>query len=627
MQRDDLSNILSALQSSVRAMGESALLSQTNAIDSSFATARDLQNTQTVTPALPYTRLQPDETEIVAPQNSPLLAAQAEEKDIRPPAPIHNLPPITLSELLAIDSALNLQMLEPSNQTQAQLGIYQGEKSLHAFKEFADYHDDILAIAQSHRGEQRGFFALNLEAEEERELANLDKRTSELDSSVLPVLNPSLLNNQKSYWLFYLVPASTGCLEAADVIMSLASAEYSWAIISIGATIAFFAAIGLTGKTAQHNFTLLKNCVQHRAMPHEWPRLSRTKLRIALAINAVTLPAGPVAEMMQTVFLINSIPALFNIKNRFVQKTVLGVSIPIAILVGTNKLLTDNVEGLSITVRLLAGKMVPYISRFSAIISPMFGITLGVFKALDDCIQAYIAYTQNFHINTAIAKRAILAANLTIAPPSFSFTGILYINSFDKLIGYLTRAKFKKADVAGFMLTLGLAVSLSYMMQPLNRSFYEKAAIDFNFSDSLHSLWYDLFSWVIFAQKTVEVTASNTSDVIEFLEKLPARMKRLYDYCATYWQNAPQPAVTTGFNLVHKEPAKVDSDPDQKSKNTPAATSSSINHDDDFGMARITISAKSADEKSPLLANSMFGRKATRDAIPRAEKKWGCGIQ
>ena len=648
MQREEqLKSVISALEASVSALGASALASIAyqepvssischqaieKATTATKVTWESLQlqadeflptpkrhehNTTAITKIPPQPLIQ---TVNHYPQNNPA----DEKKAVPAPAATR------LDALLAIHAELNPVRLKSGRETIRRIDINQGEEELPDLKDFAQYHENILEET-ARQSVVHTLFALNATAEEEHELKAFDKRTNDL-GSVLPVLHPSQLENNKSYWWFYPVPVSTGFLEAADVTVSLAQANYPWFMIVTGATIAFFAAIGLTGKTALNNYVLGKQCFRHRAMPPEWPLLSRTKLYIALAINSITLPAGPLAEMMQTVFLINSIPPQFGCTNSLVQKIILGASIPIAGLVGTNKLLTDNVEGLAITVRVLAGKTKPFVSYFSIIVSLSVGILLGIFKALDDCVQAYMAYKQNFHIRSAGAEKAILSANLTIAPPSFSFTGILYINSIDKLIGYITRGKFKKVEIAGFLLTLGLAILLSYMMQPLNRTFYEQLASDLKVENALHSIWYDLFSWIIFTQKTVEVTASNTADVIEFLEKSPERLKRCYHYATSFVPSFAPAVATTGINLAVKTPAQAESDPDIEAPSYKHAESATeimskpirLSSDDDLTMVRI---AKKAQETTPLLSGSLFKIKQTPNQEPNPQKRVGCGIQ
>jgi hypothetical protein len=310
--------------------------------------------------------------------------------------------------------------------------------------------------------------------------------------------------------LLYIGPVSVALTEAADVGRSLyKSGNTSLAITITAGSAAFLSSIGLTGETTKKNFDVSCDIIKKRKLPADWPKLSRGKEALAIAIVVVPAVWGPIAKSMQAYYFMDALPAEYNFENKI---SILGWAVGsslVAFGAGATDILTNDAEMYKVVREKLAGHSNPYSNKFSKIVSPWLGGTLGLMNAAQDSIQSYIAIKTIFNVTSVQGRIIIGVPSALNMIPTFSFDGMFSINAMDELFGYLQKRKFEPTKILAFSMSVTLAVYLAFLKRGLNISFYGDVTKDFGLDPAnLPAEIFETLSWAMFVQDSVQGTAT-----------------------------------------------------------------------------------------------------------------------
>lgn len=346
--------------------------------------------------------------------------------------------------------------------------------------------------------------------------------------------------------LLYIGPISVALTEAADVGRSLyKSGNTSLAITITAGSAAFLSSIGLTGETTKKNFDLSCDIIKHRKLPNDWPKLSRGKE--AIAVSLVIIPAvwGPIAKSMQAYYFMDALPSEYNFEQNInLIGWAVGSSL-VAFGAGATDILTNDAEMYKIVRERLAGQHTPYSNKFSKIVSPWLGGTLGLMNAAQDSMQSYIAIKTIFDVTSVHGRIMIAVPSALNMVPSFSFDGMYSINAMDDLFGYLQQRRLEPTKMLAFSMSAALAVYLAFLKRGLNLSFYSDVTKDFGADpNNVPAQVFESLSWAMFVQDSVQGTATLYEPMYGLITRVSNKVasagRCLFGFFCASRDNAPE---------------------------------------------------------------------------------------
>jgi len=339
--------------------------------------------------------------------------------------------------------------------------------------------------------------------------------------------------------LLYLGPLTVGANEAAQIAQSLfiiKSPKTPLPIVFIGAISAFFSSIGLTLETTKENLNETCKILKRRGLPKhstEWPPLSPTKEKIAICLSIEPALWGCFSEAAQGFYFVNTLTSEYKLNvNTLGWAMFSGV---VAVGVGLTNTLTY-MEMYKEFRKLMAGVREPYRNKFSQVVSPIIGGSLGVLKAFQDSVQSYIAIKSIFGIEGMHGKILIGVPSFIDGVPKFCFEGRFSINAIDEFFGYLPKKEFSPKKFVALSFAAALAIYLSFLKRPLNKLFYQDVIQDFEFDPhAVPDNVYDILSWVMFVEEAINNTASLYLPMYHLVDKTTKRVNSffssIYHYC------------------------------------------------------------------------------------------------
>ncbi|VVC76279.1 hypothetical protein AQUSIP_15880 [Aquicella siphonis] len=331
--------------------------------------------------------------------------------------------------------------------------------------------------------------------------------------------------------LLYFGPISVALTEAADIGRSLwTSHTTSYAIIITASGAAFLSSIGLTGETTRENFDETCKIVKKRRFPRDWPKLSKTREGVAIALSALPAVWGPICEGMQAYYFMDGIPSEYHFEKSVNPVLWMVISSFVASGAGMTNALTDSAEMYKVIRERLAGTHTPYTNSFSTIASPLFGGAMGTLKSLQDSVQSYIAIKSIFSITSTHGRILIGVPSMVNTIPSFCFAGLYNIKSLDEFFGYIQKRKIEPAKIAAFSLSLALGIYLAFWKRALNTSFHKDVATDFGINNStIPDEVYESLSWAMFVQESLQATACLYPPMHNLVKRVSSGISRIYN--------------------------------------------------------------------------------------------------
>lgn len=388
--------------------------------------------------------------------------------------------------------------------------------------------------------------ALHIEARDplDSTSASVDSPTDAADETVIEIhadasepfcANSSCCSCSWCQWFFYVFPGSVALTDAADIGRSLYTSKTSNRGIIITASLAaFLTSFGLTGEPTKQNFKETFTLIRTRTLPEGWVELPRKKEIAAIVCSILPTIWGAFSEWTQGYYFVDGIPSEY----QFDINVGLWAFISACIATGaaTTNVFTDSIEMYKIIRERLVWKPTIYSNRFSSYASPLVGGTLGLMKASQDAIQAYIATTSIFSLTSTLDRSLIAVPNILNIIPSFCFAGVFSINAMDEFFGYIPNMKWEPNKFLAFSLSAALAIYLAFWKRALNESFYVDIAQEFGaHRQDVPGEAVITASWAMFVQESILGTASVYEPMLSLINKVQSTVtnlgQRLSSFC------------------------------------------------------------------------------------------------
>lgn len=285
----------------------------------------------------------------------------------------------------------------------------------------------------------------------------------------------------EAHHLLWIMPGINAFNKANETLKGLKDEKLPLSCSFSFAALSAIASLAMSGRFTYKG--IIKTCkmLKNKKLPSNWPSLSKKKKRLLMTLGLMTAAYVVFADGIQSFFYADSLPKdyEFNVN----EKEWHAVCVAMAVITGLTVTFSEGLETIKALIKFFSDKKTAYTNKFSAIVSPAIGVTLGLFGAAQDVISSFTGMRKVLSIQSLPGTAMIALLSFLNGSMDFSLNGRFNIKSMDKLIKHLAEHhKITKKEAAALLLSALAAGCLAYAVQSLSESFLRDTANEFRFS-------------------------------------------------------------------------------------------------------------------------------------------------